>query len=473
MIHPVLLCGGAGTRLWPLSRRALPKQFLPLISDKSLLQSTLLRLRGLSQLSAPIVVCSNDHRFLVADQLQEVGITPASLILEPMARNTAPAVALAALSALQRDSKAQLLILPADHVIGNVPAFHAAINAARPLADEGYMTAFGVVPTKPETGYGYIHQGAKLGEGESEGGFEIAQFVEKPDEARARQFVEAGDYLWNSGMYLFDAQLYLTELHLYQPEVHEAARLAFERAQVDLDFLRADEEAFAQSPSISLDYGVMEQTKRAAVVPADIDWNDIGSYTAMWEIEPKDADGNVGKGEVAFFDSTGNYVRTEKQLVALLGVENMIVVSTPDALLVTRKEHAQDIKKIVDKLREEGLSQHDTHTKVYRPWGSYEGVERGERFQVKQLIVKPGGASSMQIHHHRSEHWIVVKGTAEVTLGDEKRLLSEDESIYIPLGIPHRIYNPGRIPMHFIEVQSGSYLEEDDIVRLDDNYGRG
>ena len=469
MIHPILLCGGAGTRLWPLSRRALPKQFLPLVSDQSLLQATLLRLRGVSQLSAPIVVCANEHRFMVADQLQEIGITPASLILEPVARNTAPAVALAAFVALQGDSKAQLLILPADHTIGNVSAFHAAINAARPLADEGYMTTFGIVPAKPETGYGYIHQGEPLGEG----GFKVAQFVEKPDAARAEQFVAAGDYLWNSGMYLFDAQLYLTELHLHQPEVHEAARLAFERAQVDLDFLRADEEAFAASPSISLDYGVMEQTTRAAVVPADIEWNDIGSYVAMWEIEDKDPNGNVKRGDVEFFDSKNNYVRTDKQLVALLGVEDMIVVSTPDALLVTNKEHAQDIKKIVDKLREDGVSQHDTHTKVFRPWGSYEGVERGERFQVKQLIVKPGGASSMQIHHHRSEHWVVVKGTAEVTLGDEKKLLSEDESIYIPLGIPHRIYNPGRIPMHFIEVQSGSYLEEDDIVRLDDEYGRG
>ena len=469
MIHPTLLCGGAGTRLWPLSRRALPKQFLPLISDKSLLQSTLLRLRGLTELSAPIVVCSNDHRFLVADQLQEIGITPASLILEPLARNTAPAVALAAFAALQRDPKAQLLILPADHVIGNVPAFHAAISAARPLTDEGYLTTFGIVPAKAETGYGYIHQGEKLGEG----GYKVAQFVEKPDAQHAQEFVEAGDYLWNSGMYLFDAQTYLNELHLHQPEVHEATRLAFERAEVDLDFLRADEESFAQSPSISIDYGVMEQTTRAAVVPADIEWNDIGSYVAMWEIGDKDADGNVANGNVAFFDSSNNYVRTGKQLVAMLGVEDMIVVSTPDALLVTKKEHAQDIKKIVDKLREEGLSQHDTHTKVYRPWGSYEGVERGERFQVKQLIVKPGGASSMQIHHHRSEHWVVVKGTAEVTLGDKKKLLSEDESIYIPLGIPHRIYNPGRIPMHFIEVQAGSYLEEDDIVRLDDNYGRG
>ena len=469
MIHPILLCGGAGTRLWPLSRRALPKQFLPLVSDKSLLQATLLRLRGLTELSAPIVVCSNDHRFLVADQLQEIGITPGSLILEPMPRNTAPAVAMAAFAALQRDSDAQLLILPADHTIGNVAAFHAAIQAARPLADDGYMTAFGIVPDGPETGYGYIQQGEKLGEG----GNKIARFVEKPDAQRAQEFIDSGDFLWNSGMYLFDAQLYLAELQQHQPAVHEASRLAFERAQVDLDFLRADEESFAQSPAISLDYGVMEQTKRAAVVPADIDWNDIGSYAALWEIAEKDEDGNVGRGHVAFFDASNNYVRAEKQLVAMLGVEDMIVVSTPDALLVTKKEHAQDIKKIVDQLRADGLSQHDTHTKVYRPWGSYEGVERGERFQVKQLIVKPGGASSMQIHHHRSEHWVVVKGTAEVTLGEEKRLLSEDESIYIPLGIPHRIYNPGRIPMHFIEVQAGSYLEEDDIVRLDDNYGRG
>ena len=469
MIHPILLCGGAGTRLWPLSRRALPKQFLPLVNDKSLLQNTLLRLRGLTELSAPIVVCANDHRFLAADQLQEIGITPASLILEPMARNTAPAVAMAAFAALQHDSNAQLLVLPADHTIGDVAAFHAAIQAARPLADDGYMTAFGIVPNAPETGYGYIQQGEKMGEG----GHKVARFVEKPDAARAQEFLDSGDFLWNSGMYLFDAQLYLAELHQHQPAVHEASRLAFERAEVDLDFLRPDEESFAQSPAISLDYGVMEQTSRAAVVPADIGWNDIGSYAALWEIADKDDDGNVGRGHVAFFDAQNNYVRAEKQLVAMLGVEDMIVVSTPDALLITKKEHAQDIKQIVDQLRADGLSQHDTHTKVYRPWGSYEGIERGERFQVKQLIVKPGGASSMQVHHHRSEHWVVVKGTAEVSLGDEKRLLSEDESIYIPLGIPHRIYNPGRIPMHFIEVQAGSYLEEDDIVRLDDNYGRG
>ena len=469
MIHPVLLCGGAGTRLWPLSRRALPKQFLPLVSEHSLLQATLQRLLGLQQLSAPIVVCSNDHRFLVADQLQEIGITPACLILEPMARNTAPAVALAAFAATQRDSNAQLLVLPSDHTIGNVPAFHRAIMAAKPIADQGYLTTFGIVPDKPETGYGYIEKGENIGED----GNKVERFVEKPNVEDAQKFVKSGDFLWNSGMYLFDAQLYLTELRLYQPAVHEAARLAFERAEVDLDFLRADAQAFAQSPSISLDYGVMEQTSRAAVVPADIGWNDIGSYAALWEIEKKDAQGNVGKGDIAFFDAGNNYVKADKQLVAMLGVDDMIVVATPDAILVTKKEHAQDIKKIVDRLREQNLSQHDTHTKVYRPWGSYEGIERGERFQVKQLIVKPGGSSSMQVHHHRSEHWVVVKGTAEVSLGEEKRLLSEDESIYIPLGVPHRIFNPGRIPMHFIEVQSGSYLEEDDIVRLNDQYGRG
>ena len=469
MLHPVLLCGGSGTRLWPLSRRALPKQFLPLISDQSLLQQTLQRLRGLSQLSAPIVVSSNDHRFLVADQLHEIGLTPSALILEPVARNTAPAVALAAFAALQTDPQAQLLVLPSDHIIGKVEEFHAAIRAAIPLAEQGYLTAFGIMPGRPETGYGYIQRGEAV----TNQGFKVAQFVEKPDAARAQQFVDAGDFLWNSGMYLLDAQLYLSELHLHQPAVHEAARLAFERAERDLDFLRAAPDAFAASPSISLDYGVMERTTRAAVVPADIEWNDVGSYAALWEIEDKDECGNVARGDIAFFDATGNYVRAEKQLVALLGVEDLVVVATADAILVTKKEHAQDVKKIVDRLRDQGLPQHDTHKKVFRPWGSYEGVDKGERFQVKQLIVKPGQASSMQIHHHRSEHWVVVKGTAEVTLGDEKRLLSEDESIYIPLGVPHRIYNPGRIPMHFIEVQSGSYLEEDDIVRLDDQYGRG
>ena len=469
MLHPVLLCGGSGTRLWPLSRRALPKQFLALISEQSMLQETLQRLRGLAQLSAPIVVCSNDHRFLVADQLREIGITPASLILEPMARNTAPAVALAAFAALKNDPDARLLVLPSDHIITKVKEFHAAIHAALPLAEQGFLTAFGIVPDRPETGYGYIQRGDEL----ARQGYRIVRFVEKPDFDRARQFVEAGDFLWNSGMYLVDAQTFLSELHLYQPEVHEASRLAFERAQSDLDFLRADAEAFALAPAISFDYGVMEQTKRAAVVPADIGWSDVGSYAALWEIEDKDKCGNAARGNVAFFDASNNYVKSDKQLVAMLGVEDMIVVATPDAILVTKKECAQDVKRIVESLRQQGMSQHDTHTKVFRPWGSYEGVDRGERFQVKQLIVKPGGASSMQIHHHRSEHWVVVKGTAEVTLGDTKRLLSEDESIYIPLGVPHRIYNPGRIPMHFIEVQSGSYLEEDDIVRIDDNYGRG
>ena len=469
MLHPVLLCGGFGTRLWPLSRTALPKQFLPLLSDHSLLQDTLKRLRGIPDQTAPIVVCNQEHRFLVADQLLSVDVTPAALVIEPLARNTAPAVALAAFHALKRDPEAQLLVLSSDHAIRDVPAFHAAIEIARRAARDGYLTSIGVVPNKPETGYGYIECGEKMPSGANL----IARFVEKPDAERAAQFVQNPDFLWNSGTFVFGAAQFLAELQLHAPEVYEAMHQALEKAHADLDFLRVDEESFALSPSISLDYAVMEKTARAAVVAVEMGWSDVGSYASLWEIETKDENGNAVRGETAIFDAKNCYVHAEKQLVALLGVEDLVVVATPDAILVTKKDRSQDVKAIVDELNRQGRTEHQVHTKVFRPWGWYEGVDRGERFQVKQLFVKPGQKSSMQIHHHRSEHWVVVKGTAEVTLSGEKHLLSEDESIYIPLGAPHRIFNPGRIALRFIEVQSGSYLEEDDIVRIDDEYGRG
>ncbi len=469
MLHPVLLCGGYGTRLWPLSRTALPKQFLPLLSSHSLLQDTLKRLVGLPDQTAPLVLCNDDHRFLVADQLLEVGIKPAALLIEPVARNTAPAVALAAFHALKRDPDAQLLVLSSDHAIADIPAFHEAIAKARRAASEGYLTSIGVVPSKPETGYGYIECGEKMASGASK----VARFVEKPDAERAAQFIQNPNFLWNSGTFIFGAAQFLEELEKYAPDVYHATQKALEMAHADLDFLRVDEASFASAPAISVDYAVMEKTARAAVVPVEMGWSDVGSYASLWEIEEKDASGNAARGETAIFDARNCYVHAEKQLVALLGVEDLIVVATPDAILVTKKERSQDVKAIVDELKRQGRTEHEVHTKVFRPWGWYEGVDRGERFQVKQLVVKPGQKSSMQIHHHRSEHWIVVKGTAEVTLSGEKTLLSEDESIYIPLGAPHRIFNPGRIPMHFIEVQSGSYLEEDDIVRIDDEYGRG
>ncbi|RYG75401.1 mannose-1-phosphate guanylyltransferase/mannose-6-phosphate isomerase [bacterium] len=469
MLHPVLLCGGSGTRLWPLSRTALPKQFLPLLSKQSLLQDTLERLIGLKEQTAPIILCNEAHRFLVSDQLAEIGVTPAALIIEPVGRNTAPAVALAAFHALKRDKDAQLLVLSSDHAITDVPAFHAAIAKARASAKDGYLTTLGIVPSKPETGYGYIESGEQL----ESGAHVVKRFVEKPNAQLAEEFVADPNFLWNSGTFLFSAAQYLEELKKYAPAVYEATEKAIEEAEADLEFLRLEGTSFSSSPSISIDYAVMEHTSKAAVVPVSMGWNDVGSYAALWEIEEKDVAGNVGRGDIAFFDSNNCYVNAEKQIVAVLGMDDVVVVSTPDAILVTKRERSQDIKTIVDAFKAQGRTEPDIHTKVFRPWGYYEGVDRGERFQVKQLVVKPGQKSSMQIHHHRSEHWVVVKGTAEVTLSGEKHLLSEDESIYIPLGAPHRIYNPGRIPMHFIEVQSGSYLEEDDIVRIDDEYGRG
>ena len=468
MLHPVIMCGGSGTRLWPLSRQALPKQFLPLLGSRSLLQEAALRAQGVSDVAPCVVVCNNEHRFLVADQLLELGVATAPILLEPAGRNTAPAVALAAFQALQHDADALLLVLPSDHVILDGAAFRTCVEEARHLARQGFLVTFGIVPTSAETGYGYIEQGQAL-EG---GGFAVARFVEKPDPERAQAFIEAGTFLWNSGMFLLPAQVFLDELQLQAPAVYGAVKAAHEGASSDLDFCRPDSQAFLASPSVSLDYAVMEHTRRAAVVPARIGWSDVGSYTALWEVEPKDANGNAARGEVVLRDATGNYVHSEKQLVALLGVEDLVVVVTADAILIASKARSQDVKLVVDDLKKQGRAEHETHKKVHRPWGWYEGVERGERFQVKQLMVKPGQKSSMQVHHHRSEHWVIVRGTAEVTLGQEKKLLTEDQSIYIPLGVPHRIHNPGRIPMHFVEVQSGSYLEEDDIVRLDDQYGR-
>ena len=462
------MCGGSGTRLWPLSRQSLPKQFLPLLGSTSLLQEAALRTHGLSDIAPCIVVCNNEHRFLVADQLLELGVASAPILLEPAGRNTAPAVALAAFQALQDDPDALLLVLPSDHVILDGAAFRARVEEARHLAKQGFLVTFGIVPTQPETGYGYIEQGEALGGG----GYKVARFVEKPDAVRAQAFVEAKTFLWNSGMFLLPAQVFLQELQQHAPAVYHAVKAAHEGASSDLDFCRPNSEAFLSCPSVSLDYAVMEHTQRAAVVPASIGWSDVGSYTALWEVEPKDAHGNAARGEVVLHEARGNYVHCEKQLVALLGVDDLVVVVTADAILIASKQRSQDVKQLVEQLKARGRAEHETHRKVHRPWGWYEGVERGERFQVKQLMVKPGQKSSMQVHHHRSEHWVIVRGTAEVTLGEEKKLLTEDQSIYIPLGVPHRIHNPGRIPMHFVEVQSGSYLEEDDIVRLDDQYGR-
>lgn len=474
MLYPVILSGGTGTRLWPQSRSTLPKQFLALTTEKSLLQETVLRLQGVAEMGAPLVVSNEDHRFMVAEQLRELGITPKGIFLEPVGRNTAPAIAAAALHLAKDNADALMLVLPSDHVIENVPAFHAALAEGIKSARAGHLVTFGIVPWKAETGYGYIQCGAPLGgeDAPQPRTHEIVRFVEKPDLATAQSYLDAGDYYWNSGMFLFSAAAYLAELERLQPQIVAACREALEKGQSDLDFYRLDEQAFRACPALSIDHAVMEHTSQAVVIPIDVGWNDIGSWGALWENQPKDENGNVVRGEAFLHDSRNCYVWTEKSLVATVGVEDLVIVETGDAVLIARKDKAQDVKAVVDWLKASGRTEHVLHRRVYRPWGSYEGMDRGERFQVKRLIVKPGEQSSLQMHHHRSEHWIVVSGTAAVTLGDEVRLVSENESIYIPLGITHRIHNPGRIPLHFIEVQSGPYLGEDDIVRTDDNYGR-
>ncbi|MGV7210628.1 mannose-1-phosphate guanylyltransferase/mannose-6-phosphate isomerase [Oxalobacteraceae bacterium A2-2] len=466
-IYPVILSGGAGTRLWPLSRAALPKQLLPLVSDKSMLQETLLRLRGAARLCAPLVVCGQEHRFLVAEQLREIAVEPHAILLEPVGRNTAPAVAAAAAYLRASDPGALMLVLPADHVITDTAAFLGVIAQAAPLAQEGALATFGIVPTAPETGYGYIQGGAARG-----AGYRVDRFVEKPDQATARQFLEAGNFLWNSGMFLFRADRYLDELGRLQPVMAERATTAVSAGYRDLDFCRLNEEAFSACPSDSIDYAVMEHTGDAVVVPADIGWSDVGSWSALREVLPADANGNVTRGDVYLDQVSGSLVRAESRIVAVVGLQDVVVVETSDAVLVAHKDQVQRVKQVVEHLKTEDRTEHLHHTKVYRPWGSYEGIDLGERFQVKRITVNPGGKLSLQMHHHRAEHWIVVSGTARVTCGDTVTLLTENESTYIPIGMNHRLENPGKLPLHLIEVQSGSYLGEDDIVRFEDVYQR-
>ena len=469
MLIPVILSGGSGTRLWPLSRKNLPKQFLPLAGDSTLFQQTVTRAQALPDSTSPIVVCSENHRFLVAEQLQMLGISDASILLEPVARNTAPAIALAALQALGRDPDATLLVLPADHLIGDTDSFGDAVRKALPLAAEGWLVTFGIRPDAPETGFGYIRRGNPL----NDDGYQVDAFVEKPDRATAESYLETGAYDWNSGMFLFQAGRLLEELAQQAPAIHAGAATAFESAHADLDFVRIDKEAFAQVPEDSIDYAVMERTRRAAVVPVSCEWSDIGSWSALWAASERDGNGNRLEGDVLALDSSNSYARSShRRLVALLGVEGLVVVDTPDAVLVAARSHAQDVKKLVDQLKSADRPEHMFHRKVYRPWGSYDSIDMGERFQVKRIMVKPGAALSLQKHHHRAEHWIVVSGTAEVTRNDEIFMLSENQSTYLPLGSVHRLRNIGKLPLELIEVQSGSYLGEDDIVRLEDVYGR-
>lgn len=463
-IVPVILSGGSGTRLWPLSREAYPKQFLPLVGNDTMLQATWKRVASIAG-AAPIVVANQEHRFMAAEQLRECKVLPQALILEPVGRNTAPAIAIAALQALSAGDDALLLVLPSDHVVRNEAAFHAAVKQAAVAAESGKLVTFGIVPTAPETGYGYIK--AATGEGVRA----VDRFVEKPDLATAEQYVASGEYFWNSGMFLFKASRYLKELETLQPAILAACRNALDKAARDNDFIRLDAETFAASPNDSIDYAVMEKTADAAVVPLDAEWNDVGSWSALWEVSDKDADGNACHGDVIALDCKDSYAYGNR-LIAMVGLQDVVVVETDDAVFVGHKDRVQDVKEIVGRIKREGRSEAAAHRKVYRPWGAYDSIDNGDRFQVKRITVKPGATLSLQMHHHRAEHWIVVSGTAEVTRGDEVILLSENQSTYIPLGVTHRLKNPGKLPLELIEVQSGSYLGEDDIVRFEDQYGR-
>ncbi|WP_341927060.1 mannose-1-phosphate guanylyltransferase/mannose-6-phosphate isomerase [Stenotrophomonas geniculata] len=463
-IVPVILSGGSGTRLWPLSREAYPKQFLPLVGDDTMLQATWKRVASIAG-AAPIVVANQEHRFMAAEQLRECKVLPQALILEPVGRNTAPAIAIAALQALAAGDDALLLVLPSDHVVRNEAAFHAAVKQAAIAAEAGKLVTFGIVPTAPETGYGYIKAAA------GEGVRAVDRFVEKPDLATAEQYVASGEYFWNSGMFLFKASRYLKELETLQPAILAACRQALDKAARDNDFIRLDAEAFAASPNDSIDYAVMEKTADAAVVPLDAEWNDVGSWSALWEVSDKDADGNACHGDVIALDCKDSYAYGNR-LIAMVGLQDVVVVETDDAVFVGHKDRVQDVKEIVGQIKRDGRSEAAAHRKVYRPWGAYDSIDNGARFQVKRITVKPGATLSLQMHHHRAEHWIVVSGTAEVTRGDEVILLSENQSTYIPLGVTHRLKNPGKLPLELIEVQSGSYLGEDDIVRFEDSYGR-
>ncbi len=467
-ITPVILSGGSGTRLWPMSRELYPKQLLPLIRpDRTMLQSTVDRLAGIPDLGPPSVICNEAHRFLVAEQLRDTDAAQAVILLEPLARNTAPAVCLAALHAVAEDPEALLLVLPADHVITDEAAFRAAVERGRAAAGDGALVTFGVVPTHAETGYGYIRAAD-----DANAARRVERFVEKPDRATAEEYLRAGGYYWNSGMFLFRAHRYLEELERFAPEMVAACRAAMDAAQRDLDFVRIPRGPFEPCPADSIDYAVMERTDDARVVPLDAGWSDVGSWDALRAVGVADADDNVVQGDVISHDSQGSYLRAESRLVAAVGLRNVVVVETPDAVLVADRDRVQDVKRIVERLREEGREEPLNHRRVYRPWGSYEGIANGDRFQVKRIVVQPGASLSLQMHHHRAEHWIIVRGTARVTRGEETLLLSEDQSTYIPLGTAHRLDNPGKIPLELIEVQTGSYLGEDDIVRFRDDYGR-
>ncbi|MEQ6341299.1 MAG: mannose-1-phosphate guanylyltransferase/mannose-6-phosphate isomerase [Gammaproteobacteria bacterium] len=486
-IQPVILSGGSGSRLWPMSREHYPKQLLPLVGDKTMLQATVQRLEGLQAflgekdgMLEPIVVCNEEHRFLVAEQLRQIGTKPSSIILEPVGRNTAPALALAAINA-ESAGDPVLLVMPADHVIQNREAFLRAVAQGAVLAGQGRLVTFGILPDRAETGYGYIQQGSSVGLAAAPDACYIGAFVEKPDAVTAEDYWTSGQYLWNSGIFMMRASVWLQELFRFRPDIVQSCQVAYQQGKQDQDFYRVNKAAFSSCPSDSIDYAVMEKltsgglvadNEKAAVIPLDAGWSDVGAWAALWEVSDKDEHGNVIKGDVYTHGTRNTLLIAEHRFLACVGVNDIVVIETPDAVMVVHQSKVQDVKQIVAHLKDKKRSEYLLHRKVSRPWGSYDSIDNGERFQVKRIVVSPGGTLSMQMHHHRAEHWIVVKGTARVTRGDEVFLLTENQSTYIPIGVTHRLENPGTIPLELIEVQSGSYLGEDDIVRFEDTYGR-
>ncbi|NKI18409.1 mannose-1-phosphate guanylyltransferase/mannose-6-phosphate isomerase [Spongiibacter sp. KMU-166] len=465
-MYPVIMAGGSGSRLWPASRGLYPKQFLPLAGDQTMLQETLARLEGV-ETEGSLVICNEEHRFIVAQQAQECGANLGSIILEPVGRNTAPAIALAAFELLEKESSPLMLVMAADHLIRDVPAFQAAVARARVEAAAGKLVTFGIVPESAHTGYGYIKRGAASGEA-----YDVAQFVEKPDAETARSYLDDGGYYWNSGMFMFAANVYLDELKQHRPDIYAACEQAWQQKQRDVDFLRVGKDAFMACPDDSVDYAVMEKTDRAVVLPLSAGWSDVGAWSSLWEVGDANEDGNVLFGDVLSHDTHNSYIRSEHRLVATVGLKDVVVVESNDAILVADKHRVQEVKKIVEQLKASDRNEVLHHRHVHRPWGVYDSIDNGERYQVKRITVKPGAKLSVQMHHHRAEHWIVVSGTAKVTNGDKEILLTENQSTYIPVGVVHALENPGVIPLELIEVQSGSYLGEDDIVRFEDRYGR-